>query len=1353
MPEFTVALDGNAGSLQGQDALTDLTQRPTFASVPWHTSTFPELPLWLPSTWDRNGLYAFDLLLPCASSAAVHEQKHIEFASASVTLSLKLATINVRSMAEVGKIKFVADRATQRKIDILFIQETRLSGSFEAMTVDGFELVTSPASTAAGSHGGLAVMVRSDPQLAVVSHRHVSHRVLVVQLCVASKTCRLVCAHAPIAEADDHEHASFARDMTAALSHIRSGELVFVGVDLIMHVLVILPMISRALAAQLLAPAQIEQSTVTINTYIPHPQPLTWRHTSGSEQQIDFVFVPDHLLTQQRVTAVQTGDWSWFDCATTTDHCHVEATVVLTLTPHKRRKRSAAKSTFSSSEHLGSYTRTVSAVLPDWNHALDPRVYMQNAISTMEQVVKETAPKHAVTKKPWITASTWSLMYTINKWRRMVSAWHRRDYEYASLLLCELGPPSFGALLQIQKIDGSTPFAYLDLAAARIRILVRTSRRALRYDKRQWFEAACEAVATGAGSEHLRQLHAAVRLLSRTVAPRGRSLVNEDGTVVRGVDDVCSLWHRHWGVHFNARETASHDFSDRLTMTTPVETPLAEYCDPLGDQDLVFDASEVTNVLLRMPVKRATADVIPAAAYTALAVKLGPPLCALFNLCLSQCQVPLAYAGARVVPVWKKKGSALHCASYRPISLLTLEAKLFAKLCLRKLEARLCYHQAQFGTGHRSGIEYPQVTVIQMAAWALAERVPSATLFVDVRAAFDSVAHPILWGLGAHCPDVANSLIEAGYAEQQAHSLAAFLHTHPTLLSRVGIPPMVVELLRQWGSSTWLVSASSSESAWRPHTGVPQGHNLAALVFDLFYAEILTEIDRKLLHAGIGLELPRCSGRLLQTAPGLGNCMIGGVAYRDDYSLAMVATNNDELIQKLSHAAEIVEAVHSEFHLTLNWAPGKTEATTRLVSNTAKPLYAGLRKIGAVAGLTQPAVALQNGHRLALSATYPHLGRQHAQDMKMHKEVMQRLVKANAAYKERARVFQSRQFSAKVKLQLLRTYVVCHLLQNAGIAPLLSDTDYHRLRSAYISFVRKVIEEHATAAAHSSLTDDDVCTRFEVPTFLTLFDRARLGVLRRLLIADTAPIQALLAAAKGPKSVWSGMLASLRRLHQCNLPALAELPAPSVSLLLPWCQFILLHLDTWKSIVKGMQVPDPPRTVVRDQTRAAKATSAAHASGLSAEPTADPDPGTHGVDVPEQPPQFGCSLCDFTSRSRAGVSMHERRVHKVNNSLAARITSPICPCCELPFATRHRAVDHLRDSARCKAYVLANIAPLDSDALHAVYAANRGVDISVSRMLLPKAGPKPPGERPPCNSVTPVFANETQRQAAIPLLD
>eukprot|EP00971_Amphidinium_carterae_P194072 3850897-Amphidinium_carterae.1 len=207
-------------------------------------------------------------------------------------------------MNDTGKIKFSVDRAAQRKIDVLFIQETRLSGDVTAMTVDGYELITSPAAPTTGSHGGLSVMVRVDPQISVVFHRCVSHRVLVVQLCIATKHCRLICAHAPIAEADEAEHAGFARHVEAALASTRPGEILLAGIDLNarlgdlmdehecvgQHAASTCPL--RAAHRQECLAAFSAAGLLAISTFVPHLQPLTWRHTSGTEQQIDFVFVP-----------------------------------------------------------------------------------------------------------------------------------------------------------------------------------------------------------------------------------------------------------------------------------------------------------------------------------------------------------------------------------------------------------------------------------------------------------------------------------------------------------------------------------------------------------------------------------------------------------------------------------------------------------------------------------------------------------------------------------------------------------------------------------------------------------------------------------------------------------------------------------------------------------------------------------------------------------------------------------------------------------------------------------------------------------------------------------------------------
>eukprot|EP00971_Amphidinium_carterae_P087577 1732841-Amphidinium_carterae.1 len=1036
---------------------------------------------------------------------------------------------------------------------------------------------------------------------------------------------------------------------------------------------------------------------------------------------------------------------------------------MFTVIEHKKQRGQRHKVAFVNDEHVISYSQALRNELPPWDGTKDPQVFMQEALHRMERTVVDTAPSRCIAKKPWLTDATWSLLYRINRWRRLITAWHRRDWDYAMQVFAELEYPSFGPLLCIQIVDEHTPAAYLALASIRVKIMCRQSRKALRQDRRQWFNDICGAAAKESGVEHVRALHAAVRLVCTTQRYRGRQVADGDGVVYSEPSQVNSLWHEHWGKHFAAHAVPAHNFVDRLQFASSVlphaqcDTP-----DPLSSPAWEFSESDVLRVLQRMPTRRATADVVPSRAYTAVADMLHAPLCALFNKCLRKGDVPLAYAGARVVPVWKKKGSAFDRAAYRPVSLLTLEAKLLAKMCLRMLESKLAFHHSQYGTGCRCGIEYhPQASVIQLAALARASRFASATLFVDVKAAFDSVAHPIVWGMGSQWNGSAAQIEESGYSASSSVALAAFLHAHPAILARVGIPLSVVDILRVWGSSVWMVAEAGQSSAWRPHTGVPQGHNLAALIFDIFYSEIMQEVDRRLLAANVCVLLPRCEGRSLAVRTSQDVCQIGSVAFRDDFALAIMDERNEVLLEKLVHAAGIVAAVHSEFHLHLNWAPSKTEATVKLCSGTAKALMTGLRRIGNAAGLKQPAVALECGQNLVVSACYPHLGRQHAQDLKLTAEVKQRLAKAHSAFASRSKVFASKEFSVRTKLQLLRTYVVCHLLQNSGVSPAFSDSDYHRLRSAYYHYVRQVVKEHATSVCHSLLTDSDICIRFDVPSFLTLVDRTRLNLLRRLLIADTAPMQALLAAAQDHGSVWSGMLQSLRRLHKSGLDALSELPVPTLPSLPQWIQFVLSHLDSWKSLVRQGSSPDPPRVEVRKE-RATSMTAEQDARHQEAATDLNHvnsgEVETHpemAVVQPENAPGFPCTVagCAFTGKSLAGLRMHERRAHAIQSELASRITTPKCPCCHLVHATRDRCVDHLRHSARCKRFVEQNVPALNAEGMKLVYQANRGIDLSASRMIIPKPGPKPPGERPPCNFVEPAYISEDHRRAAVLHLD
>ena len=103
---------------------------------------------------------------------------------------------------------------------------------------------------------------------------------------------------------------------------------------------------------------------------------------------------------------------------------------------------------------------------------------------------------------------------------------------------------------------------------------------------------------------------------------------------------------------------------------------------------------------------------------------------------------------ARVIPIYKEKGSELLCSNYRPISLLSNINKIIEKLMHERLYSFLTKHNIiydlQFGFRKKHSTTHALMKLTEDIRQALDSGKFSCGIFIDLQKAFDTVDHKIL---------------------------------------------------------------------------------------------------------------------------------------------------------------------------------------------------------------------------------------------------------------------------------------------------------------------------------------------------------------------------------------------------------------------------------------------------------------------------------------------------------------------------------------------------------------------------------------------------------------------------------
>jgi Reverse transcriptase (RNA-dependent DNA polymerase)/Endonuclease-reverse transcriptase len=114
-----------------------------------------------------------------------------------------------------------------------------------------------------------------------------------------------------------------------------------------------------------------------------------------------------------------------------------------------------------------------------------------------------------------------------------------------------------------------------------------------------------------------------------------------------------------------------------------------------------------------------------------------------FSLVRKYKEIPLAWKQARIIPVWKNKGTATDVQYYRPIALTSHIRRLYEKLILKAIKPIVDPHLLK----HQGGFRDNRGTLHQiLCLHELCVANPEAyKAFLDIKAAYDTVDRRILW--------------------------------------------------------------------------------------------------------------------------------------------------------------------------------------------------------------------------------------------------------------------------------------------------------------------------------------------------------------------------------------------------------------------------------------------------------------------------------------------------------------------------------------------------------------------------------------------------------------------------------
>ena len=617
-------------------------------------------------------------------------------ATARNSIKLKVATWNVRTMHQPGKLENVAREMTRLKVDIMGVCEVRWTGAGTVDLDDGGCMIYSGGT--AHAHG-VGVMLTETAARSLAGYYAVSERVLLVRLKGKPFDTCIIQVYAPTCDYAEDIVEEFYSDVMKAKEQCKPHEVTLVMGDLnaklgnerVEDIVGPFGLGERNERGDRWAEWCIENEQVVLNTWFRQPPRRLYTWMSPGDRvrnQIDYITINKRFRNAVNSTRTFPGA----DC--NSDHVPIVIEMAVKLKKPRKRKlkpKVNIKLLKSDSNIKDLYNVAVrnkfEALENEAEESTMQSVY-DNLSAAIEEASAEILPKVTRTpNRPWMTEAILRLMDD----RRRCKGTDDQRY----------------------------------------RELNRTIHQDCRIAKERWMDEKCTEVEDLSKRDQQLMYSKVNDIIKKKKSNKNVAIKKADGTIAMDIEDVKTRWN----------EYVSELYHDVRPEENDIEIA--------NDEGPEIMRSEVEAAIKEMKAGKAVGgDGVAAEALQALGDFAIDQLTSLFQQIYQSGNIIDEMCDSVFVALPKVEGT-LECSKHRTLSIMSQITKILLRIILKRIRTKLRTQisDQQFGFVPGKGTSNALFALRVLTENVLEVQKDIFVCFVDYEKAFDKVKHANLFNM------------------------------------------------------------------------------------------------------------------------------------------------------------------------------------------------------------------------------------------------------------------------------------------------------------------------------------------------------------------------------------------------------------------------------------------------------------------------------------------------------------------------------------------------------------------------------------------------------------------------------